>query len=293
MLMRQKAVLALLLSAGRSLSPTMFVKLVFLLRQETRFKTEPSFYDFVPYKLGPFSFGLYRDLSLLRREGFVMPEEDRVSLAPLSRDAVAKESESLPKRASDSIEEVLGRYGHLSQTGLVASVYERYPWFALNSELPERRLASVVAPRRAKPEVYTIGYEGKSIDGFLNLVLEQGIEIVVDIRANPVSRKYGFSGRRLCEMCERMGFGYHHAKALGIPSAARAELGDYASYQRLMGRYETEMLPARKGEVESLAELMQGKPSVLVCVERDVSCCHRSRLANAIAKETGMRVVHL
>lgn len=39
----------------------------------------------------------------------------------------------------------------------------------------------------------TIGYEGISIETFLRRVQEYGIEIIIDIRANPISRKPGFS----------------------------------------------------------------------------------------------------
>ena len=47
------------------------MKLVFLLRHETCLKDVPSFYDFVPYKFGPFSFTLYRELERLQQNGYV------------------------------------------------------------------------------------------------------------------------------------------------------------------------------------------------------------------------------
>ena len=53
------------------------------------------------------------------------------------------------------------------------------------------------------------------------------------------------------------------------------------------------MLPERFTEVQDLGRLMRLRPSVLVCVEKDVRCCHRSRLAEAVARETGLEVVHL
>ena len=49
-LTRQKILLALLGNVRGSLSPTVFVKMVFLLRQETALRSDPTFYDFVPYK---------------------------------------------------------------------------------------------------------------------------------------------------------------------------------------------------------------------------------------------------
>lgn len=41
--------------------------------------------------------------------------------------------------------------------------------------------------------VYTSGYEGKTIDGFVRQLKEHGIALLVDIRELPLSRKPGFS----------------------------------------------------------------------------------------------------
>jgi uncharacterized protein (DUF488 family) len=293
-LIRQKTVLRLLTQAGKPLSPTVFVKLVFLLRQETGLERDPSFYDFVPYNYGPFSFTLYWDLGSLRQNGYVTPEEDRVALCGRTLELAEKEAEELPAAIHAAVADVLSRYGRMNQKSLIRDVYSRYPWFALNSELKEeRRLASVQRPKKAPRAVYTAGYEGRSVDAFFNDLLKRGIDVVVDVRANPVSRKYGFSGLRLGDFCKKLGLEYCHVPSLGIPSDARAGLNGFASYQRLLNRYEQTMLPDRSAEVEDVCRLMRRQPSVLVCVEKDVRCCHRSRLAEAVAQTTGLEVVHL
>jgi uncharacterized protein (DUF488 family) len=81
--------------------------------------------------------------------------------------------------------------------------------------------------------------------------------------------------------------------ALGIPSSYRANLTDFASYQRLLERYEREMLPKIQEKVAEVGKLMKSKPSVLMCMEKDVRCCHRSRLAKAVSRETRMEIVHI
>lgn len=292
-LTRQKTVLSLLTQAGRPLSPTVFVKLVFLLRQETELGRDRSFYDFVPYNFGPFSFTLYWDLGSLRQNGYVTPEEERVALCGRTLDLARDEAKELPASIQTAVADVLGRYGRMNQRALVRDVYTRYPWFALNSELPERSLAAIQRPKKAPPAVYTAGYEGRSVDAFFNDLLKRGIHVVVDVRANPVSRKYGFSGLRLREFCKKLGLEYRHVPSLGIPSTARAGLNGFASYQRLLQRYEQAMLPGCLVEVEDVGRLMHRQPSVLVCVEKDVRCCHRSRLAEAVARTSGLEVVHL
>ncbi len=292
-LIRQKTVLRLLTQAGRPLSPTVFVKLVFLLRQETGLKRDPSFYDFVPYKFGPFSFTLYWELGSLRQNGYVTPEAERIALCGRTLDLAEKAVEELPTSIQAAVAKVLDRYGRMNQGALVRSVYTRYPWFSLNSELPERRLASIQRPKKVPPAVYTAGYEGKSIDAFSNDILKRGINVVVDIRANPISRKYGFSRLRFSEICKKLGFEYRHVPTLGIPTDARAGLSDFASYQRLLKQYEQVMLPERATDVEEVGRLMRRLPAVLVCVERDARWCHRSRLAEAVAQTTCLEVVHI
>ena len=292
MLTRQKTILSLLMQIGRPLSPTVFVKLVFLLRQETDLAGDKTFYDFVPYRFGPFSFTLYWDLGGLRQNGYVTSDE-KIALRERTLRLAEKHVQVLSASIRSSVADILKRYGQMNQKDLVREVYSRYPWFALNSELPERNHVSVQRPQEACPAVYTVGYEGRSVDAFFNHLLERGIQVVVDVRANPVSRKYGFSRRRLAELCKRLELEYRHVPALGISSADRAELNDIGSYHRLLRRYEETMLPERLGEVQDLGRLMRRQPSVLLCVEKDVQCCHRSRLANAVARETGLKVVHI
>ena len=152
---------------------------------------------------------------------------------------------------------------------------------------------TVQRPEKARPAVYTTGYEGRSVDAFFNDLLKWGIHVLVDVRANPVSRKYGFSRLRLAEFCEKLGLQYRHVPALGIPGVARARLNSFTSYQRLLNVYESATLPERTSEVQEVGRLMLRQPSVLVCVEKDVRCCHRSRLAEAVARDTGLEVVHL
>lgn len=292
-LTRQKTVLSLLAQAGRPLSQMVFVKLVFLLRQETKLKEDRSFYDFVPYNFGPFSFTLYWDLRTLRQNGYVTTEEERIALCGRTRNLAEEEAEDLPASIRTAVTDVLDRYGMMKQRALVRDVYARYPWYATKSELTDLRSEPPIPVKQASPAVYTIGYEGRSVDAFFNDILRRGIHVVVDVRANPVSRKYGFSGLRLGEFCKKLGLEYRHIPTLGIPGNARVGVNGFASYQRLLKQYEEAMLPEHSAEVEDVGRLMRRQPSVLVCVERDVRCCHRSRLAEAVADVTGLEVIHL
>jgi hypothetical protein len=143
------------------------------------------------------------------------------------------------------------------------------------------------------PILYTAGYQDRSVDQFLDELLRHGLRRLVDVRANSVSRKFGFAGRTLARIAEQAGLEYHHFPALGIPSAARSALDGFASYRRLLDAYERDVLPRRRAEVRSVASLAEEAPAVLICFEHDVRCCHRSRLADALARMRGFQVVHL
>lgn len=70
----------------------------------------------------------------------------------------------------------------------------------------------------------TIGYEGYSAEEWLESLVENHVEIVVDVRAVPLSRKRGFSKTRLAEMLRTKGISYVHLEALGNPKPYRDRL---------------------------------------------------------------------
>ena len=293
MLTRQKVALAVMEVAGRPVSSIELVKWMFLLRQETSLGRDSAFYEFVPYRFGPFSFALYRELAALQRDGFVTEERPQLSLSEPNRRAVRERTAQLPKEWLHTIREVVVPRSSQSQDELLRGIYKRFPWFASRSELPHLKPRAAGPVPQTEIAVYTVGYEGKSVDGFFNGLLESRIATIVDVRANPISRKYGFAKRSMSEIARKLGIGYEHLPELGIASSERADLSDYASYQRLLDRYETEMLPGRREMINVAVAHLQERPSALLCMEKDVACCHRGRLANAVAPELGRRIIHL
>lgn len=293
MLNRQRLILALLARAGGPMSATALVKLAFLVREETEVGHDGTFYSFVPYRYGPFSFALYRELAALERDGYLRRSEKRVWLNPERPGLWEQEIGRLPAVQARAADEISEKYGRQSRGALIGSVYQRYPWYARKSELTEFVPVKLPEPPRLPIAVYTVGYEGRSVDAFFDGLLRAGIRAIVDVRANPVSRKYGFAKRSMQRIAEDLGLAYHHLPELGIASQHRADLSDYDSYQLLLDEYEQKMLPKRSSQVTRAIELLRQKPSALLCVESDVRCCHRSRLANRVASQSGLGVVHL
>ncbi len=84
-------------------------------------------------------------------------------------------------------------------------------------------------------KVFTIGYEGATMDGFIAALDTAGVRQVIDVRALPLSRRPGFSKSSLAASLAAAGIAYVHLKALGTPKPGRdaAKKGDVATLERV------------------------------------------------------------
>lgn len=287
MLRRKKIILHYLRKVQRVPKRTELFKIVFLLRQETNLALDSSFYDFVPYHYGPYSFCLERELNELRRYGYI--NGDGLSINGDIISDINKACSSLDLETIKGIDSIIDHYGCLTRNGLVHYIYIKYPWFASRSKMnPDREK---VTP--GLDVIYTAGYEGESIDYFLAKLLKTGVERIIDVRYNPLSRKYGFSKRGISTICGKFDMDYIHIPDLGIPPSYRRELKTFEDYQNLLDEYENILLPEAGDARAFAAKKVKERPSSLLCFEADINCCHRTRLANSLSEDTGMEVRHL
>jgi len=293
MFIRQKVILGMLTRVEQPLQLTPFVKLMFLLRHETSLRHSRTFYDFVPYKFGPFSFALYREMNVLRRNGYIATGNDRIALVSATRDLTSKAVAELPYDIREAIDIILSKYSTMAPHEILRYVYSEYPWYAINSQLVELLPATIPPWGPAPVAIYTIGYEGKSVDEFFNTILRTGIDVICDVRANPVSRSSGFSSGPLQMVAEKLSIAYEHVPELGIRSSERKGLTTRDSYDRLLNDYEQHTLPHKWDHIDRLCLLAKSRTSVLVCLEGDPQMCHRSRLAVALSTASNLPVVHL
>jgi uncharacterized protein (DUF488 family) len=279
----ERTILALLMNESCVMTRLRLVKLLFLLN---RAGVENA-YDFIPYKYGPFSFQLYRDLNKLSQDGWI--DGEHLQLCPGKKNEAVIEIRKLPTDVRDKLLDIRSSYGRLSEDALLKTVYTKHPEFTFKSEL----IKSVAHAPKAPISIYTIGYEGASIDAFLNTLLQKGIARLIDVRSNPVSRKWGFAKSTLAGLCEKIGIEYVHIPELGISSDKREGLATKDDYKTLLDAYEKQYLPTHKGKIQDALSLVGQGPSVLVCMEADVQMCHRGRLANKLAKMIQLPIVHL
>ena len=110
----------------------------------------------------------------------------------------------------------------------------------------------------APDAVFTAGYQGQAIGDFLAKLKKANIELVLDVRYNPVSRVRGFSKSSLSDSCETSGMAYKHLRNLGIPSELRKSLATPEDYRRLFDKYEHELLPQAAGELRQAEPVGKG-----------------------------------
>ncbi len=278
-----RIILMALSNAPEGMAKIKLVKLLFLFSMEG----SDSIYSFLPHKYGPFSFQLYRNLSALSNTGWI--DEEILKIHDDKKNAALIEIQMLPRMIRDKFISINEKYGKLSEQELLKIVYDRYPEFSFRSELSSATIPHPLAPI----SIYTIGYEGISIDSFLNTLLQKGMSRLIDVRRNPISRKWGFAKSTLSGLCDKVGIDYLHFPELGISSAQRINITTKEDYDKLFYSYEKNYLPLHKHTVKNVLSLMEQTPSALVCMEADVQMCHRERLASMLNKMSDIQVVHL
>lgn len=141
-------------------------------------------------------------------------------------------------------------------------------------------------------KIQTFGYEGLAIERFVARLTEAGTQVVIDVRANPLSRKPGFSKKSFQAHLEAAGIGYVHAVEVGCPKPVRDRYkqdGNWATYTKGY----TAFLKTRDDEVAAIAKAASKAVICLVCFEADYALCHRSFVADAAAAKAGLKVEHL
>lgn len=135
--------------------------------------------------------------------------------------------------------------------------------------------------------LYTIGYEGRSLEIFLDLLLARRITRVIDIRALPLSRRRGFSKTPLRSALEHAGVDYIHIREAGNPFRhlkhdIKASLSSYEKY-----------LASEPDIVELVERAALGQRATLLCVEREACNCHRSILAEQLRRTRQIKITDL
>lgn len=132
---------------------------------------------------------------------------------------------------------------------------------------------------KEKLQVWTIGHSNRSIDTFLELLGEHGIQVLVDVRSFPTSKIEHFKREEMEKWLPEHGIEYVW---LG------RELGGYrrGGYKR---HVRTKLF--REG-VKQLLEITEVKRTCIMCMEVKPKYCHR-RFISAHLERKGVKVIHI
>jgi uncharacterized protein (DUF488 family) len=144
------------------------------------------------------------------------------------------------------------------------------------------------------PTLFTIGYEALLPEPLVHELGRAGVELVLDVRFRPQSRRPGMSKTRLGDLLAEHGIRYEHRRALGTPADLRV-LYRAGRIAEAHGAFEAHVEATAADALDELAaELATSPPTALLCLEADPAVCHRRKLTEALARRRpGLRVVDL
>lgn len=283
MFYRRKIILALIELLGGEVEKLRFQKLLFLYSMR---KQKPE-YDFVPYKFGCYSYSAKADMNTMVKKGFFTETEKKYTkIDPVNY------LEKLKPLDRNTLKNVISDYGKMDSNALIKHTYLNFPFYAIRSTiakdvLPGRLYERVekVTPSEEETTLFTIGYEGISLEKYLQKLVQNNVKLLVDVRKNPLSMKFGFSKTLLKRYCNSLGIEYLHVPEVGINSDKRQALEAQADYDRLFADYrKTTLSETSAHQKQILGLLKKYRRIALTCFEAEPCQCHRSHLANELVQ---------
>jgi uncharacterized protein (DUF488 family) len=143
-------------------------------------------------------------------------------------------------------------------------------------------------------KIWTVGHSTRSGEEFVQILLTHGVEVLVDVRTYPGSRRYPhFNSDVLAEALNGKNIEYKHQANLGGRRKPRADSHNSAWRNEQFRGYadymETEEF---KTGVEELLELASEKRVAIMCAEAVWWRCHRSLISDWLKAE-GHEVIHI
>jgi uncharacterized protein (DUF488 family) len=142
--------------------------------------------------------------------------------------------------------------------------------------------------------VWTVGHSTRSGEEFTQILLAHGVQVLVDVRSFPGSRRYPqFNRAALAESLQQAGIEYRHEPRLGGRRTPRKDSHNTtwknASFRAYADHMESDEF--RKG-AKDLLELAANARTAVICAESLWWRCHRSLIADYLKAE-GHTVIHI
>lgn len=122
--------------------------------------------------------------------------------------------------------------------------------------------------------LFSVGYEERSVEELVALLVEHEIAVLVDVRMHAISRKRGFSKQALSEALSGVGIRYEHERSLGNPRDNREAFrrGEASARDRYLAHLRSE---GQEG-FKHLISLARASRVAVLCYERSHDSCHRA-----------------
>ena len=141
---------------------------------------------------------------------------------------------------------------------------------------------------------WTVGHSTRSGEEFVEILKAHGVEVLVDVRTYPGSRRYPqFNKRELAGSLNKNQIEYKHEPSLGGRRTPRPDSRNTvwrnAQFRGYADHMETEEF---KRGVQELLELAENMRVAVMCAEAVWWRCHRSLISDYLKAE-GHEVVHI
>jgi uncharacterized protein (DUF488 family) len=142
--------------------------------------------------------------------------------------------------------------------------------------------------------IWTIGHSTRTLEEFLGLLDEYGIQAIADVRRFPGSRRYPyFASEALAESLPAHGIAYRWLPELGGRRKVQPGSPNTAWRNASFQGYADHLASAEfAAGLEKLLELAAERRTSLMCAEAVWWRCHRSLIADVL-KLRGIEVVHI
>ena len=142
--------------------------------------------------------------------------------------------------------------------------------------------------------LWTIGHSTRSLEEFLSLLREHGIEAIIDVRRFPASRRYPHFNRLELEAeLTIAGITYLWLTALGgRRNPAKDSINTGLRSMAFRGYADYMETDAFAAGIERLKNVARSKPAAIMCAEAVWWRCHRSLIADYLKAE-GAEVIHI
>lgn len=144
------------------------------------------------------------------------------------------------------------------------------------------------------PDVWAIGHSTRSIEDFIALLAENGVEAIADIRRLPASRRYPHFGQHaLGAALAARGLGYEHILELGGRRRPRPDSPNTGwRHEAFRGYADYMSTKAFQIGMDRLRQLAAQRPTAFMCAEALWWQCHRRLVADYLTAG-GHDVTHI